>query len=89
VLYNLGLVEQRLGHNDRAAAAIDRALALEPENGEFLYTAAWLASLQQDYDKAEGFARRMTAQPATRAQGQQLLEAISQARQAGGPGPSR
>ncbi len=89
VLYNLGLVEQRLGRMERAAAAIDRALALEPENGEFLYTAAWLASLQQDYDKAEGFARRMTAQPATRAQGQQLLEAIAQARQQRGPGPSR
>jgi Tfp pilus assembly protein PilF len=80
VLYNLGLVEQRLGRNDRAAAALDRALAIEPENGEYLYTAAWLASMRSDFDAAEDYARRMTANAETREQGRQLLEAIDQAR---------
>ena len=89
VLYNLGLVEQRLGRPVKAAAAIDRALALEPQNGEFLYTAAWLASQRLDFDAAETFARRMTAQPTTRAQGQELLAAIARARRADGPGPGR
>lgn len=89
VLYNLGLVEQRLGRPERAAAALDRVLQLEPRNGEYLYTAAWLASLRQDHDAAEAYARRMTAQPETRVQGEQLLAAIAQARQGGGIGPGR
>lgn len=58
-LRKLGLVQQRLGHNDEALSLLNQALLMQTEKGtsehiQVLNDLGWSYCAQNDYDRAEG-----------------------------------
>jgi len=59
VHYNLGLLRQQLGQDEQAEAALARAVALEPENLDFLYAMADFYLKRGRFDDARPVAEQM------------------------------
>ncbi len=85
VHYNHGLLLQMLKQDREAEAALGRALALEPENMDFLHALADFYFKRGRLSEAEQIAQRMTAADPSQTIGRQILEAI---RQSSGRSPS-
>jgi predicted CXXCH cytochrome family protein len=80
VHYNLGLLLQQLGRDAEAEAALGRALAVEPDNLDYLYALADHYVKRQRFDDALPLAERMiTTHPGNRI-GSDLKALIERAR---------
>ena len=89
IRYNLGLLRQHLGQDAAAETELQAALALAPDNPDYLYALAVFYFQRRRWDAAEKMARHLAAGAAAKDQAGQLLEAIQKARQASDNSPRR
>jgi tetratricopeptide (TPR) repeat protein len=89
IRYNLGLLRQHLGQDAAAETELQAALALAPDNPDYLYALAVFYFQRRRWDAAEKMARHLAAGAAAKDQAGQLLEAIQKARQASDNNPRR
>lgn len=88
VHYNFGLLLQSLGKPGEAESALLRALALEPDDPDFLYAVALHYLQRQDWSRAECYADRLATRHPANPAGPALLDAIRRRRAPTPPEPS-
>ncbi len=76
IRYNLGLLQQQLGKDDAAEKSLRMALALEPDNLEFLFALADFYLKRERWAEARAVAERMVAAHPDQPIGRRLLETI-------------
>ena len=76
VHYNLGLLSQYLQQNEKAEAALLRALELDSDNMDYLYALADYYLKRGKLHKAKGIAKQMVAKHPDNRIGYDLLEHI-------------
>ena len=74
ILYNLGLLQLRLGRAAAAGEALERALAVEPENLDFLFALADLLVRTGRFDEARRMAGRMLRVDPSSSAARQILQ---------------
>jgi len=88
VHYNFGLLLQSLGKPGEAESALLRALALEPDDPDFLYAVALHYLQRQDWSRTECYADRLATRHPANPAGPALLDAIRRRRAPTPPEPS-
>jgi Flp pilus assembly protein TadD len=78
--YNLGLLLQQLQRDTEAEKALKHALAIEPNQPEYIYALAVFYLQRRQFEKAQQLADKMIANPASRSAGERLLTVIEQQR---------
>jgi Tfp pilus assembly protein PilF len=78
VRYNLSILLQQLGKNNQAESILKEALAIEPNNPEYLYALAVYYIQRMRFEEARPYAEKMTDIPEAQSSGRQLLQVINQ-----------
>jgi tetratricopeptide (TPR) repeat protein len=76
IRYNLGLLQRQLGKDEAAEDSLRMALAVEPDNLEFLFALADFYLKRERWDEAEKVAERMAAAHPENPIGHRILKAL-------------
>jgi len=76
VHYNLGLLSQHLQQDEKAEAALLRALALDSDSMDYLYALADYYLKRGKFNKAKGIAKQMVAKHPDNRIGHNLMKLI-------------